>query len=100
MRFTMAAIALLATGSAGDALAAAPGHAIPKATAHGYSLLKVGETRQKVLTLLGRNFTVCPTCAPVTWVYRTGLNDPIAIVVRFEHGAVASDFLVRPQPNV
>jgi hypothetical protein len=101
MRFALAAatVVLFAILVA-TAMAVTPKPDSPKATARGYVRLKVGETTQRVVGLLGRNFAVCPSCPAVTWIYRTGLNDPVAIVVRFEHGALVSRFLVRPQPNL
>jgi hypothetical protein len=56
--------------------------------------VKIGDTRQKVVKFLGRDFNVCTTCTPVTWVYQTGRYSPQAFVVRFEQGLVASAFPV------
>jgi len=54
-----------------------------------------GETRQHVLALLGRSYSVCTTCAPQTLIYPAALDDPGAIVERFQHGTLASHFLIR-----
>jgi hypothetical protein len=101
LRFTLpAGIVVLLALAAGNAMARAPLGTSPGPTGGAYARVKNGETRQRIVTLLGRNFTICTTCAPLTWVYRTGLSDPIAIVVRFTHGTVASHFLVRPQTDL
>jgi hypothetical protein len=101
-------VALLAL-FAGNALGAAsktgvtgpvPGVAGPTPTPAGYARVKNGESMPTVLRLLGRRYTICTTCAPHTWVYKTGFRDPIAIVVQFTHGTVVSHFLVRPQDDV
>jgi hypothetical protein len=88
---------VLATGSAfGSTSARTDAGPIPR----GYAQVKNGETRQRVIALLGRRFGICTSCAPLTWIYRTGFRDPIAIVVRFEGGTVASHFLIRPQQEL
>lgn len=94
MRFVLAAaIVLLVTSSAGSALAAAPKQqGPPKATPSGFAHVRIGDTTKKVLKFLGRDFNVCTTCKPVTWVYQTGRYSPQAFVVRFEHGIVADAF--------
>jgi hypothetical protein len=103
-----ATVALLAL-FAGNALGASsktgltgpvPAVSGPTPTPAGYARIKNGESMPTVLRLLGRRYTICTTCAPHTWVYKTGFSDPIAIVVQFTHGTVVSHFLVRPQDDV
>jgi hypothetical protein len=90
-------LSLLAVGSAFGAVSArTDAGPIPR----GYAQVKNGETRQRVIALLGRKFGICTTCAPLTWIYRTGFRDPIAIVVRFRGRIVASHFLIRPQQEL
>ncbi len=96
---SFAAIVLLALG-VGSAGAATASSDASRPTPAGYARVKNGESRKTVVRLLGRHYTLCTTCAPNTWVYRTGFPDPIAIVVQFAHGTVASHFLVRPQDDV
>jgi hypothetical protein len=94
-----AAIVLLAL-VVGSALAATSGVDASRPTPGGYARVKNGESATTVVRLLGRRYTLCTTCAPNTWVYKTGFPDPIAIVVQFSHGMVASHFLIRPQDDV
>jgi hypothetical protein len=105
MRFARtAAIVVLVAISVGNATAAAPKPGAPKAapvrlaTTSGFERVKIGDTTKKVITFMGRNFSVCPHCAPVTWIYETEGYDPMAFVVRFEHGKVASAFPISEPP--
>jgi hypothetical protein len=85
---------------AGSGMADAGARSDLSPNGQNYARLRNGATRHAVLSLLGRNFGVCSSCAPVTWIYKLGIGDPIAIVVRFKDGKVASHFLVRPQSDV
>jgi hypothetical protein len=96
----IAAIVVFSASVAGSATAGARVRNAPSPNGRSYARLKDGATRQAVVSLLGRNFGVCPSCAPVTWIYTLQVGDPVAIVVRFRNGKVVSHFLVRPQSSV
>jgi len=95
-----AATVVLLALVAGSATAATVRLGTPGPTPRGYAQVKNGESTKTVVRLLGRHYSICTTCAPHTWVYKTGFPDPIAIVVQFSHGTVASHFLIRPQDDV
>jgi hypothetical protein len=40
----------------------------------------------------GRNFTVCESCRPTTWIYSYPSGDPVGAGVKFRHGRVTAVF--------
>jgi hypothetical protein len=58
--------------------------------------LKLGDTKERVLRLWGKNYRVCPKstrlCGELTWYYIYPKGEPLGAAVRFKNGKVATIF--------
>jgi len=78
----------------------APGKALPaRGVLHpGKSLagVKLGDTKQRVTALWGKNYRVCPRstrmCGELTWYYIYPKGEPLGVAVRFKNGRVVTIF--------